>query len=301
MRIKAILGVIALLAGLTAALVSAGPASAHAGHPVAGISVSPSGQVSLGGSVLVTGTITDQHTGAAYTSGTVDLEYKQGGPDYTSFASGTPNGSGQFAASLDVTEANGFGVTVGEDGILGTDDDNGTLNLRVIYTNGVLSDQSSVIELDIIEGAECNDGLVHLSEPAVTGTGIPAPGSTHGWTFSLQVQNCTGVTLSGVKVQGGTSGWTALNGSPTASTGILAVKQNKKTAVITWTGDLADQQSATITIPVTGTVGSTCGAVQHLSGAWSAAYRITEPGPPPVTTSYKTDYTGRAFVEVTCA
>jgi hypothetical protein len=300
MKIRS-LAKVAILAGaaMAVAVLPISPASAHSPHPIVGIAASPSGEVALGDSVLVTATISDQHTLAPYTTGNVELQYKQGGSTYYTFASGTPNSSGVFADTLDVTSPP-FVLTVGDDGEPDTDDDK-ELNLRVLY-DGATTAQSSVLVLDVVESAGCDDGTVHISEPSVTGTGVPAPGSTERWTFAIEVRNCTGVDLTGVKVQGGTSGWTSLDGTPSASKApVPSVKTNKKTSIITWTGDLADGEAVTITVPVTGTVGRICGAIQYLSGAWSAAYQITEPGTPPVTTKYKTDYTGRASVEVTCA
>jgi len=114
--------------------------------------------------------------------------------------------------------------------------------------------------------------------------------------YSFTVENCTDSDLTNVKVQGGTSGWTSLSGTPTATKGSVVVKNNNKNSIITWTLNLAQGESATITVTVCGSLkASACGTTQFLSGPWSAAYIDPDTGDPA-----KTDYTDRFSIDVIC-
>lgn len=265
---------------LTAAIAHNDGSTAH--HPEASIAATPNDEVGLGSSITVSSTISDKHrTEYRYSVGTVTLEWKKGGPDYTTIGTpGTPDATGTYSQQLAVTEAAGFAI-------------GDLIQVRARYSGPAGSDQSSVIEDILVVENPCDDGLVHLSNPAITGTGVPAPGSTHNWAVSLQVKNCTGEDLTGVKVQGGSSGWTTTGVATATSLPAPTQKANKNNTVTTWTGALADQAAVTITVPVSGTVSTVCDAVQFLSGNWSAAYKLAG-------VSYKTDYTSRASVTVTC-
>jgi hypothetical protein len=154
-------------------------------------------------------------------------------------------------------------------------------------------------------GIQCNacgtltDLTIAVAQSA--GQGLPPPGFTGCWTFTITVQNCTDSDLTGVKIQGGSNGWTDNTQTTASSTGgsneLLNVKNNKKNSVITWTGDIAQGETVSIDVEVCGTIKSNaaCGTVLFLNGPWSAAF--TDPD---TLLPVKTDYTGRLTIEVTC-
>jgi hypothetical protein len=137
----------------------------------------------------------------------------------------------------------------------------------------------------------CSGGLM-LANDAGTQTGSPGrPGS---WTFTVTAQNCTGAGLSGLKMQGGTGGWLSTDGwrtDPTTLTVTSSAKGKKNTVLTGTLAELADQETARITVDVSGTVGkkAVCGSQLEISGSWSASAlavdgsTVRSPAAPPAT------------------
>jgi hypothetical protein len=137
----------------------------------------------------------------------------------------------------------------------------------------------------------CSGGLM-LANDAGTQTGSPGrPGS---WTFTVTAQNCTGAGLSGLKMQGGTGGWLSTDGwrtDPTTLTVTSSAKGKKNTVLTGTLAELADQETARITVDVSGTVSkkAVCGSQLEISGSWSASAlavdgsTVRSPAAPPAT------------------
>ena len=153
--------------------------------------------------------------------------------------------------------------------------DSGDIGFRIHYAGGAPDFGNSFSPANDlgIDCAEC-EGF-NITDPAVEGAGNPCPGSHHCWTYTMNVQNCTGSNLTNVKIQGGTSAWldAAQTVTITPSAGWTITPKPKGRNNIVWTlsgGSIADGDTVTVTVNVCGTVSSECDATEFLSGPWSA-------------------------------
>jgi hypothetical protein len=288
-------------------------------NTTATISVSPSGTVTVGTPVTVTGTV---HAKSGSTdlgpvpdgAGTIGFYFHAPGAtpgSFTLFASCLPSGgTGSCNAVFNTTS---YAPTYPQTFQL--------LQFKVVYTGNSTYKGSSTppVHIRVIAGA-CTGGL-SITSSLASGNGHPNPGDSGPWQFNIHLQNCTGVPLSGVKVQGGSNGWAPVQ-TPYAplniviSGGSYVVKGNNKNQVITWTVYIPNGGTADLTATVNGTIPASAlcasdpvsvdpydiacayepsciSVVRWLSGPWSAVFNDGS-GP------QKSDYTNRVFIVTTC-
>jgi hypothetical protein len=139
-------------------------------------------------------------------------------------------------------------------------------------TNGV---QSGNGQVRITYTPSSCSGLPIANQASATNSS-PTPRTSGSWSFTIAAQNCTGGDLHAMKIQGGTAGWlSGATATRNPSTGTVAIKPNAKNQVqvVSWSfPSLANGQSASITVTVSGQVpkGTACGSTLPISGNWSA-------------------------------
>jgi hypothetical protein len=264
---------------------------------------------SAGATVVATGTLAleiavDSFTGNPTTVAGANLP----GGTWARIATANPDaitGDHTFPVNLDGLAALSPHILVGIDPVTGepiylqnVTCDNTTVGFRghfIGVPSEVIQSQSAGSPLTI-ECDECGTSTdLTLSLGDISGPGSPSAPGSYSWCYTFTVQNCTDSDLTGIKVQGGTSGWTTL-GTITPSKGTATSVTKNKTSIITWILDLAQGESATITVCVSGTLkAGACGTTQFISGPWSAAFTDPVSGLP-----LKSDYTDRASIEVIC-
>lgn len=269
--------------------------------PTLTISFNPASPVTDGTPVTITGNAYDTTNNVAVTDGMLQIQ-QCNAPDRslitttcTSLYSDTPDASGNV--SLVTFDTTGYSNPSYVDG-------NGfsgpTLYFFAHYVPAVGAAYgegwSPVESLTVNSGSTCDGTGLFIGNVAASGNGAPSPGETGSWSFTIQVQNCTGVDLTSLKVQGGTVGW-ATSATATVSQGSSAFKGTKKNPdqVLVWTaGALANNASATVTVTITGTVPKgSCGALP-ISGSWSAT------GSDANGTAYPSTYTDSSTITVVC-
>ena len=199
---------------------------------------------------------------------------------FVDIKSGGLDGNGQISTGFDTTGLGG--------GSIGFQ----TNYERVTSPTNINGSTSACLDLVVDPAAPPCAGAT-IGAILAVGDGTPAPSTNESWTFRINVHACQEIT--GVTAQGGTNGWAPMTGS-SASTGTVAVRNNKKNQVLLWNiGHMNAGDNQTLDVTVAGKTAAYCDALEFLSGPWSTTFS-TDGG----STFTKSDYTGRVSITVTC-